>query len=72
MRRFLTWLTHRVEDSPGDDYYCGLHGWVFISEPCSCLKNAQAGVLNQLERSWAGLWKVSPLSCSGRPRSASM
>ena len=39
MKRFWNWLTHRVEDPPGDDYYfCGICGYVPISDPCSHLK----------------------------------
>jgi hypothetical protein len=39
MQRFWQWLTHLVEDPPGDNYYyCGICGYVLISEPCSHLK----------------------------------
>ncbi len=39
MKRFWNWLTHRVDDPPGDDYYfCGMCDYVLISDPCSHLK----------------------------------
>ena len=34
MKRLWNWLTHRVDDPPGDDYYfCGICGSVLMRRP---------------------------------------